>query len=432
MPCATGLTAGSMISRLEQTNAVDPVVIRQLRYSSGSYSSSLLITIKSHKDPGQVVPRPIHCCNNHLCSLLGKWIGSILRPRLSALEHLHRNTDSVLSSIRSVDLQPGDIISSGDVKDFYYSGEQYHLAKLVGECADPLLRNILTDAVLFCLSHQFVNVGNLFWRVRSGSSQGFTCSGEILDWAFYSELEEATVYNTAWRQRHGTLWYGRYRDDTLWLIRPSAAIVKPVELRRNWNTITFKVDKWSASQVSLQFLDVEFFLPRDFGHISFAPFFKPSSLGVPLSVDSHHPQHTHRAWVLSELRRFARRSSSHEFFVYAKRVFISRLSRFHHPAKELRMLQQQDPYTAHLIMQCLGQPPRHRQQGRKLALVLPYHSALKRANISSSLSTAFSQLTSMTQSFWQMPYDSAMVAWRLGGPHLQNRVRSEQQNFFRR
>ena len=115
-------------------------------------------------------------------------------------------------------------IVSGDVKDFYYSGDQFDLAKLVGQAEDdPSLRPLLVDMALHCLCNQYLKVDGFAFRVRTGSSQGFTCSGEILDWAFYLDLEQSTVYNEEWRRQHGVLWYGRYRGDTLWLIRPSAA-----------------------------------------------------------------------------------------------------------------------------------------------------------------------------------------------------------------
>ena len=53
-----------------------------LKTARGSVISEVKCTIRSHKDPGFVVPRLIHACVDHQYTALGRWVALQYDPRL--------------------------------------------------------------------------------------------------------------------------------------------------------------------------------------------------------------------------------------------------------------------------------------------------------------------------------------------------------------
>ena len=79
-------------------------------------------------------------------------------------------------------------------------------------------------------------------------------------------------------------------------------------------------DYWDNHQESLGITR------RRCGMLDFDPLFKPTSLVVPLSMESGHPMHIHMAWPSSELDCLARHSSDRNLFLDAKAAFLRRFS----------------------------------------------------------------------------------------------------------
>jgi hypothetical protein len=71
----------------------------------------------------------------------------------------------------------------------------------------------------------------------------------------------------------------------------------------------FELEKWEVSKYNLANLGTEIFIEDQ--KLCYRPNFKPTSLGVPLSVSRCHPPQVHPGWAEAELNRMAEISSSH-------------------------------------------------------------------------------------------------------------------------
>ena len=86
------------------------------------YCSKVLINIKTHKDPGSVVPRIIHSCVSHPYESVGRFIAKRMREYLNTLRHLYNTTDTMLADITAQTYPSTAKISKVDIKDFYMEG----------------------------------------------------------------------------------------------------------------------------------------------------------------------------------------------------------------------------------------------------------------------------------------------------------------------
>lgn len=70
---------------------------------------------------------------------------------------------------------------------------------------------------------------------------------------------------------------------------------------------------------------------RKSGLLDNRPYFKNTSLSIPLSFSSAHPVLVHCTWPEAEIRRLARRSSDTEAFIEARHTFVQRLEKYSAP-----------------------------------------------------------------------------------------------------
>ena len=97
------------------------------------------------------------------------------------------------------------------------SGESVELTNLCMRGFAGERRKIMNKALGFLLDNQFIvseEAPNRLWKCIKGSGMGHKHSGEVVDLAFYYEVEEwATRAST--RQEFHIVGYWRYRDDIL-------------------------------------------------------------------------------------------------------------------------------------------------------------------------------------------------------------------------
>jgi len=94
---------------------------------------------------------------------------------------------------------------------------------------------------------------------------------------------------------------------------------------------------------SCNMLDVTIYQNND--KIEFKPYIKPTSQKRPLSSASWHAPSVHMSWPLAELQRLARRASTHNHFIYAKKRFILYLKKFMINGNIIKKVEEHDPYS---------------------------------------------------------------------------------------
>lgn len=178
--------------------------------------SRLQITIKSHKPPGKVTCRPIHSSVSSPLLPAYRWVALMLRPYLSSLQHLFKDSFEAFQKIRSVRLPKNVRFFRYDLVDFFLSGNHGLLTRLCTEAVEEKYRDAFAKVCRYVLENQIVAVENHetgIWKVVEGSGIGLTWSPEIANTAF-DRLVECQITRSM-RAKASVLLYGRYMDDGL-------------------------------------------------------------------------------------------------------------------------------------------------------------------------------------------------------------------------
>jgi hypothetical protein len=104
------------------------------------------------------------------------------------------------------------------------------------------------------------------------------------------ELEYRVPLLQDFKQWHGISCYGRYRDDIILL---SDGVFGNMARELKSLLTKFRLEQWEISQNSLVHLDVVVYKIPGSTVLHHKPYFKPSSLGVPLTTLSQFPPHIH-------------------------------------------------------------------------------------------------------------------------------------------
>merc|ERR1711869_142344 len=93
------------------------------------------------------------------------------------------------------------------------------------------------------------------------------------------------------------------------------------------------------------------------GRLDYRTHIKPSALGVLLTPESSHPSSSSWRWILSEVRRFARNSSSYMSFVETKNKFRKRLVENFVPTCLLDRFDRYDPWHCRIAPASISLDP---------------------------------------------------------------------------
>ena len=148
--------------------------------------------------------------------MMGCWLSWLIRPLLKRMEHLYKNTNDLVASLRRNPVGESWILLKADVKDFYLTGLHRQLASAVASAFTGKFKLAVQEVLELLLYHQYVKTDNGdHYQLREGTGMGFTASGNIADIAFYILAEKPGLLLQANRDRWGLQWYGRCKDDIL-------------------------------------------------------------------------------------------------------------------------------------------------------------------------------------------------------------------------
>ena len=178
-------------------------------------ATSLGTTLKTHKDPGEIVPRTIHQSLTPVLTGFSQWIVSNLKPHVDNLSHLMPDSFSFKSRIEDCEMLPDTaVMACIDLKDCFLSGTPSQLARdcSVPFVADRNLKSTFVEVLSRILQHQYVIASSLpdWYRCEAGSGIGLLHSSVVANWAYFRSVEVQFIYNL---QKYGILLYLRYHDD---------------------------------------------------------------------------------------------------------------------------------------------------------------------------------------------------------------------------
>ena len=101
--------------------------------------------MKTHKPAGSVSCRLLHDSSNNPFQNLARWINFVLGPAARALGFLSTSTPQLLKQFEDLEVHSLDILTKGDVAEFYMSGGHLDLAWASASYAPANLRGLVED-----------------------------------------------------------------------------------------------------------------------------------------------------------------------------------------------------------------------------------------------------------------------------------------------
>ena len=115
-------------------NELANALTSSLRRGGRDFACSVLTTVKTHKDPGQVSLRIIHAAPKHFMNPGMRWIGMHLKSFIAKHPHIRKDIDQLLSHLKRLKVPSTARLIKFDIKDFFMSGRHHLLSDLASQC----------------------------------------------------------------------------------------------------------------------------------------------------------------------------------------------------------------------------------------------------------------------------------------------------------
>ena len=380
----------------------------------------LALTVKTHKPPGLVSCRNLHVGGQQPFSGLSAWVGTVLKTEILVhAQHLVTNSSQLVQFFRTAKFDRPVKFVKLDIREFFMKGTEEDFSRGV-KLLPATLQEPVGKSISFLLRHQFVS-SDVFpgrtWRVVSGSGMGLVHSSELCDFDFFAAAEHRFVTNPRVLQKFGIFNYFRFRDDILLLCDAQSNECGRFLsiLRTKAQYVQIQMESFSFQCIQMLDLNLRCFSDGTVFRIGFEPFFKPTSLLVPLSTRSGHHWNVHVSWPFSQIRRFARLSSTRQAFETAKAKFVQRFVEAGEPIVE--DLRRFNPWNS------TNKSNKKTMQGKdgQLWLCLPYHPVWALSGVQRRLNDFV--YSEFAQGLWRTTFSNSCeirVAWRNHFPFAQH------------
>jgi hypothetical protein len=287
---------------------------------------------KTHKKQGEVEHRNVHAAPSYCFAGLGKWLEFVLQTELNKFRHLVMSTNDFVERVQSIHMDEMSFMARIDAKHFYMSGTIHQLIESsVQIIPDPKTKEFAIRVAFFLLHNQFIQSSHCphrIWRVVRGSGQGLGHSGAIADAAFFICVERRWTLSSRVCDAFGILSYLRFKDD-IWI-----AGNKPLGYGKYMAGMHKRVHgffKLETVELSCHRVDMlACTVVREGNRCHTVPRNK-GFLGPPLSAESAHPWHVHKAWPSATLKTQLLLCSKESEKVLHKQQYIERFVQHHSP-----------------------------------------------------------------------------------------------------
>jgi len=309
-------TIATTIAEYEKDPRVKSQLLKPL--SNGGRSIAVLqMKIKSHKDAGEVVPRPLHTSVQYLWEGFGRWLIIQLRERLHALgcqNHLMKNSEHAKEVIEAAKVDGGEVFVRLDISDFFLSGTIDQLSDDILSTFDSSDKrcSIIKELLPFLLRNQFVRgrteqhaAKDGAYRVLRGSGMGITHSGDLCDLAFAARVERYLCRSIIFEKFRIKL-YCRFKDDALLVISRGKHLPLIQHLKVHGKYFKIKVERMDKREMEYLNLNIYKSSKATGPCLKTEYYFKPTALSIPLSSASAHPRCIHESWpkaMIASIRR---------------------------------------------------------------------------------------------------------------------------------
>jgi len=309
------------------------------RHFSGSMSTKLGYTVKTHKAQGKISVRTLHLSRSPALHGLSSWLVHELSPELGKLSWLARDAQDFKDKLASITMPDSAIMACIDIKDFYLSGNAPDLATDMKSYFSGELAETVSEVTITLLGNQYITTPGLpdLYRCTSGSGMGLKHSGHVASLSYAARVE--VPFFSARPYRRGLLFYARFHDDVFMLFdcRTSLRTLLPEYKHRS---SFFVIEVRQISQVKVQYLELTVAIQA--GRFFIEPTLE--KVPVPLCESSCHPFSVHKSWPSAVVARTAGLSDRPEFSINKLRInyamantcssTLSRMQSKHMPTKQ--------------------------------------------------------------------------------------------------
>lgn len=343
---------------------------------------------KVHKQP--LTLRPICSSHSFFSTPLAIWLNEHLLPIAMQLQTVcHSSADVALTLARFKLTDSNIVFATGDVTSLYPNIPIDHAVTLLSLEINKFhgrdLGQRVTAALKFCLTNHYVQFEDVIYRQRKGTAMGVQFAPSFANIYLYllhqslifqpdepdnfdlNDLPEedldglddidfihdiASPASSSYGEEPaepapelpqaprrprklipGLLCYLRYIDD-IFMIGSDDTVSR---LMVSLNTCRPEIKiTWEKSTTSAVFLDLD--IRRNEERIDYQVYSKPSAMFLYAPFVSFHPLHVKKGWIVTELLRFVRLSSTFEAFYQSRASFYTHLRARGYPAKFLNTL----------------------------------------------------------------------------------------------
>jgi hypothetical protein len=322
----------SMLSKLdmflaEHCRSINYTEGRWLRHqrNTGQFRLAVFYMLpKLHKEP--IKGRPIVASRTWVLTPLSQWIAYHLNKVLETCDTVLPSTASIVTELRTL-AQPhdGDVyLVTADASDMYNNIPVDQAILAVGSLLlrrnfSPRLAAAITAALELVLDNNYFSFDGGTYRQTAGIAMGTPCAPPLAQ-LFVAVLEEdlRASLNTRWP----TL-YKRYIDDSFAIFKGTRdeldsflAALQAMHPNLRWTSI--------VSQKAVAFLDLAIWVGRD-GRLGYSVHTKALNAFQYIPPYSFHAPSVARGWILTELFRLRRNSSTESARLHASLKFFKRL-----------------------------------------------------------------------------------------------------------
>lgn len=325
---------------------------KQHKYLTGpeNYSERKFYLLpKIHKDPkswtilGKMPPgRPIVSDTNSESYRISQYIDHFLKPLACKHPSYLQNTYDFVNKIQNVPVTKDTIIVTGDVTSLYTNMDITRTLKVVADKLNetyPLPgrsdQDILNLLSITMNNNDFVMNGQHYLQI-CGTAMGKVYAPSLAN-LYLLEFDNSACNNYKFKPGN----FFRYLDDVFFTWEHSLDDLKQFE--KFLNSIIPGINiTLEYSQISMNFLDTTIYKKESVTEstiLQSKTFFKETDTHQMLLKNSHHPAHTFKGILKSQLIRFKRISSTHSDYLLTCKVLFSYIKNRGYSWSEMKHMQ---------------------------------------------------------------------------------------------
>ena len=297
---------------------------------------TIYILPKIHKPT--VVGRPILPSYAWITKHISRWLDTELQPLKQHIPTIVKDSTAMINIIENTTINDSNcFLVTADINSLYTEMDTNLGLILMNDFLtslnlDTVRINLYLQAMRIILENNVLQFKGKFYRQGKGTAMGTPFAPPYAD-IFVYQLEKQVITELS----HMIIIYKRFLDDVQAVLK-SNADVNLFQLKLNsLNQFIKFVFKVSPSES--EFLDLHFFKGERFnqsGILDIKVHQKSMNTYLYIPYRSCHPSHVKGAFIVTELLRYIRNSSSQSDYIQIKRLFFSRLRARGYPTNFLR------------------------------------------------------------------------------------------------